>query len=197
MQKQDLINRMIELSEKKLNKLLELKKLSERQKEAFELQQLDEVEKILNKKDEIISSIGKLDDAFLTASDALKKILGINSLTQLDKTDIDGSGKLKDLIEKITALVEEIISIEKLGYENAVKVQGEFSREIKNINAGKKITNAYNTKPLNTPSYFFDKKMKWTIILGMKKTILKEITLVIAETVIPRRTFKPGSEKQN
>ena len=100
MQKQDLINRMIEPSEKQLNKLLELKKLSERLKEAFELQQLDEVEKILNKKDEIISSIGKLDDAFLTASDALKKILGINSLTQLDKTDIDGSGKLKDPTKK-------------------------------------------------------------------------------------------------
>lgn len=158
MQNQNIIIQMIALSDKKLDMLFKLKKLSEKQKEAFMLQQLDGVEEILNKKDEIINYIGKLDDAFLKASGALKKLMGIDSLTQLENTAVEGSRELKELISKITAVVEEIINIEKLGYESAVKVHSEFSREIKHLNAGKKITNAYNTKPLNTPSYFFDKK---------------------------------------
>jgi len=158
MHTQDLINQMIALSGKKLDMLKQLKELSERQNEAFRQQKLDEVEEILNKKDEIINYVRKLDDAFLKVSDALKRILGIDSLTQLQNVDINGSRELKELIDKITSLVEDIISIEKQGYDNAEKLQTEFTREIKNINAGKKITNAYSAKPLSNPSYFIDKK---------------------------------------
>lgn len=158
MQKQSIVNQMIALSGKKLEMLLQLKELSRKQNEAFKQHQIDEVEGILNKKDEIINYIQKLDDAFMRASDGLKQLLGIDSLTQLENTDIEGKKELKELIDNITALVEEIISIEKLGYENAVKLQTEFGKEIKQLNAGKKITNAYNVKPLDNPSYFIDKK---------------------------------------
>lgn len=158
MQTQNILNQMISLAGKKLEMLRQLKKLSEKQGEAIKLHKLDDVEEILNKKDEIISYIGKLDDAFLKASDALKKLLGIDSLTQLENTRIEGCKELKELIDNITALVEDIINIEKLCYDNAQELQNEIGREIKNLNTGKKITNAYNTKPLNNPSYFFDKK---------------------------------------
>jgi len=153
-----LLERMIKLSAEKLKLLKKLKEFSEKQSEAFRQQRLDEVEGILNKKDEIIGIIGKLDDAFLKDSESMKKILGIESLTQLENTGIEGCSKLKDLIGRITALVEEIINIERLGYENAVMLQSEYKSEIKNINTAKKVANAYNKKPLNAPSYFIDKK---------------------------------------
>lgn len=158
MQTQNLMDQMIALSGKKLEMLSQLKKLSEKQNEAFTQRQLDEVEQILNKKDEIISYIEKLDDAFLKLSDALKNVLGINSLTQLENTDIEGKNELRELIGKITVLVDDIINIEKLGYENALNFQTELGKEIKQLNAGKKITNAYYTKPLDNHSYFIDKK---------------------------------------
>ncbi|ANX02388.1 flagellar biosynthesis protein FlgN [Thermoclostridium stercorarium subsp. leptospartum DSM 9219] len=158
MQEQTILEQMIKLSAKKLELLKQLKALSEKQDGAFREQRLDEVERVLNKKDEIIDYIGKLDDAFLKASDALKKLLGIESLTQLEDTGIEGCSELKSLIEQITALVEEIIKIEKQGYENAVALQNQFGQEIKNINNAKKIASAYTPKPLNVPSYFIDKK---------------------------------------
>lgn len=158
MQTQELVNQMIALSGKKLEMLKQLKQFSEKQNEAFKMQQLDDVEKILNKKDEIINYIKKLDDAFLKISDALKKLLGIDSLTRLQDTGIEGGKELQELIDKITKLVEDIIDIEKQGYERAVNLQNDFNKEIKNLNAGKKITNAYYAKPLDTPSYFIDKK---------------------------------------
>lgn len=158
MQEQKIVNQMIALSDKKLDMLVQLKELSVKQKEAFRQNLLDNVEKILDKKDEVIKYIGKLDNAFIRTSDALKTLLGIDSLNELENTDIEGRKELKELIGKITILVEEIINIEKHGFDNALKLQQEFGKEIKNINAGKKLTNAYNTKPLNNPSYFFDKK---------------------------------------
>lgn len=158
MQEQKIVNQMIALSDKKLDMLVQLKELSVKQKEAFRQNLLDNVEKILDKKDEVIKYIGKLDNAFIRTSDALKTLLGIDSLNELESTDIEGRKELKELIGKITILVEEIINIEKHGFDNALKLQQEFGKEIKNINAGKKLTNAYNTKPLNNPSYFFDKK---------------------------------------
>lgn len=158
MQEQTILEQMIKLSSKKLDLLKELKELSDKQIKAFNEQRLDEIENILNKKDEIINWIKKLDDAFLKLSDSLKKLLGIESLTQLENTGIEGCRELKGLIGEITALVEGIIDAEKRGYEKAVTLQSEFGGRIKDISAGRKAAKAYYAKPLNMPSYFIDKK---------------------------------------
>lgn len=158
MQEQEIIKQMMALSGKKLDMLQKLKELSKKQHEAFKQDRLDDVEKILNKKDEVIRYIGKLDDAFIRASDAIKRLLGIKSLSELENTSIDGKKELKDLIGEITDTVESIISLEKLSFDNASNLKRELGDKVKGINAGKRITTAYNTKPLNNPSYFFDKK---------------------------------------
>jgi len=159
MQEQSVImEQMIKLSSEKLELLKQLKDLSEKQYDVLEQHRLDELEGILNRKDEIISIIKKLDDDFLKHSDTLKKLVGIESLTELEKTGIKGCRELKELIGKITSLVEDLIETEKRGYESAVMLQAEFKSEIKNINNARKVTKAYSLKPSSNPSYFIDKK---------------------------------------
>ncbi|HZK28037.1 MAG TPA: flagellar export chaperone FlgN [Thermoclostridium sp.] len=158
MQKQAIINEMMALSNKKYNMLIKLKELSKKQNEAFGEERLDSVENILNDKDALISDISEIDEAFIGHSDSLKKLLGISSLTEIENTNVEGRRELKELIECITNTVEEIIEIEKQGQDIAFNMRNSFSKEIKTLNSGKKMTTAYNNKPLNNPSYFFDKK---------------------------------------
>lgn len=158
MQVQLIMDQMIVLSAKKYEELLILKKLSEKQVKAFAEKDLDIVDGILNKKDEIIQYIRKLDDAFLRAYDTLKEELGIKSLDMISDLRIERGKELQDLIKKITTVVETVIKIEQGSISDASKLHNSLGGKIKEINAGKKMTSAYNVKPLRTPSYFIDKK---------------------------------------
>ncbi|NLY19121.1 MAG: flagellar biosynthesis protein FlgN, partial [Clostridiaceae bacterium] len=113
MQVQQITGQMIVLSQKKYEELLILKELSEKQAKAFAEKNLDIIDDLLNKKDEIIKYIQKLDDAFLRAYNTLKEELGINSLDMISKLQIKKGKDLQDLIKKITTVVESIIEIEK------------------------------------------------------------------------------------
>ncbi len=158
MQDQQILNQMVALSEKKLEMLIRLKGLSEKQNKAFYTHKLDSIEQILSKKDEIIQYIHQLDDAFLMASDNLKEMLDIKSLEDLSNSSLNGRNELKELIRNITDTVESIILVEKDSYNSAKGIQKDLANKIKDVNAGRKITTAYNFKPSNNPSYFFDKK---------------------------------------
>ncbi|NLO39466.1 MAG: flagellar biosynthesis protein FlgN [Ruminiclostridium sp.] len=158
MQEQQLMNQMIALSQKKLELLKDLKRLSEKQNQAFKDKELDEIENLLNKKDEIIEYVQKLDDAFLNVSENLKQQLGIQDLEALSETTLDGKLALKELISEITGVVELIIQLEQDSYGKATDMKDELGDKIKGVNSGKKITSAYSIKPTSSPSYFFDKK---------------------------------------
>lgn len=158
MNEQQLINQMIDLSEKKLEQLTALEQLSRRQSVAFANRDVDEIEILLDKKDGIIDHIKKLDDAFLSASGKLKGLLGIESLEAISGTDLDGKDRLKGLIAEIASMVESIIRIEQDSIDSAAKIKNEVGDKIKEINAGKRATAAYGIKPSGPPSYFFDKK---------------------------------------
>ena len=158
MQEQQLMNQMIALSQKKLELLKDLKRLSEKQNQAFKDKELDEIENLLNKKDEIIEYVQKLDDAFFIVSENLKQQLGIQDLEALSETTLDGKLALKELISEITGVVELIIQLEQDSYGKATDMKDELGDKIKGVNSGKKITSAYSIKPTSSPSYFFDKK---------------------------------------
>ncbi len=158
MQEQQLLNQMIALSQKKLELLRELKNLSEKQNKAFQDKALDDIEKILNRKDEIIEYVQKLDNAFLNVSESLKQQLRIDNLEALSGTKLDGRSQLKALIQEITDVVEAVIQLEQDSYSKAEDMKGELGDRIKGVNTGKKVTTAYTIKPTNAPSYFFDKK---------------------------------------
>lgn len=158
MQEQQLLDQMIALSGKKLELLGDLKTLSEEQKKAFQEKDLDGIERILNRKDEIIEYVQKLDQAFLTTSENLKRQLGIESLEALSGTSLNGRHELKQLIEDITDIIEAVISFEKDSFNSASELKEELGGKIKGVNTGKKLTSAYSPKPTSTPSYFFDKK---------------------------------------
>ncbi len=158
MQEQQLLNQMIALSQKKLELIEKLRTLSEKQNQAFHDKALDGIENILSQKDEVIGYIHKLDDAFLSVSENLKEMLGINSLEALSGTSLDGRQQLKEVINEITRVIETIISLEQHSYQNASEMKSELGDKIKGVNAGKKVATAYTVKPASSPSYFFDKK---------------------------------------
>lgn len=158
MQEQQILIQMIALSRKKLEMLTDLKVLSDKQNKAFQDKAMDDIEKILNKKDESIAYIQKLDDAFLSASEAIKKQLGIENLSALEQTNLKGKKELKSLIEEINETVEAIIRLDQESYDSASMLKNQVGEKIKGVNAGKKVATAYTVKLSNSPSYFFDKK---------------------------------------
>ena len=158
MREQLALDQMVALSGKKLEMLSELKKLSVKQRQAFEDNNISAVEPILNKKDEIISYIRRLDDAFLKASGEIKEILGIDKLDDLSNFELAGRDELKRLIADITEMIESIIEIERDSHKHISGIKDEISNRIKSVNAGKKAAIAYNIKPYESPSYFFDRK---------------------------------------
>jgi len=158
MREQLALDQMVALSKKKLEMLSELKKLSEKQRKAFQDNNISAVEPILNKKDKIISYIRQLDDAFLKASGEIKEILGIEKLDDLSKFELAGKDELKRLIADITEMIETIIEIEQDSHKQVSEIKDEISNRIKSVNTGKKAAIAYNIKPYESPSYFFDRK---------------------------------------
>jgi hypothetical protein len=85
-------------------------------------------------------------------------MLGIEKLDDLSKFELAGRNEIKRLIADITDTVESIIKIEQDSHKNVSEMKNEISNRIKSVNTGKKATKAYNIKPFENPSYFFDRK---------------------------------------
>ena len=174
MQEQQVLNQMVALSGKKLEMLTELKKLSEKQRQAFQDNNIAAVEPILNKKDEIIRYVRQLDDAFLKASGTLKEMLGIEKLDDLSKFELAGRNEIKRLIADITDTVESIIKIEQDSHKNVSEMKNEISNRIKSVNDGLK---SYQSVKINcrNPSYFRPKVRKSFHVSKQKKNTVHNI----------------------
>ncbi len=157
------IERLNELLLKKKALLSEILTLTQTQTGVITEEGLDSLNELINNKQLKIDSIDKLNEEFEIYYSRFKAALGISNLEQLDAAGLGGAAstgarRLKGLTAEIMDLIRQISEIEKVNSKKSNELREQLGKELKKINQGKKVNNAYNPEPYNTPSYFLDKK---------------------------------------
>ncbi len=152
-------DRMTELLDRKKQLLGDILDLTEAQTDVIAAGTLDKLKLLIDEKQLKINEIDKLDADFTIYFESLKLAFGINKLSELDVYADPRAKRLKQLTTEVVDLVGRISEVEKINSEKSKKLLNELGSQIKLVNHGKKINNAYSKPPADTSSsYFLDKK---------------------------------------
>jgi len=154
----ELMEKMTEILLKKQALLKEMLALTCAQTEAISQENLDELEKLIEEKQLKIDEIDKLDEKFSGYFDELKKLTGVRDLAELDVSGMPGVKELKEATEAVLSIVNEISRAEEVNSNKSRELLDKIGENIKKINQGKKVTNAYYPTLPNQPSFFVDNK---------------------------------------
>lgn len=152
------IDRLVEILQKKQTLLQDLLALTEKQADSIHEEGIENLEGIIDRKQERIDAINKLDEEFHVYFQRMKSTLGIRSLEELDASRVPGARQLKVITEQIMALITRIGALEKQNSARAKELLDQLGGEIKKLNQGKRVNNVYTPGPMANPSYFIDKK---------------------------------------
>lgn len=158
METNNYLKQLIEISERKLDLLMEIYSLTLEQNEAIKAGRFDEVERLIGQKQSRMDLIDKLDEQFLYNAQKLKDQFSVDSLERLADFNLSGAKELKEIVVKIN---EQLKSIRQLDDENTgiiKKEMEETGETINHVNTFKQAARAYNPVTPETPSYFFDRK---------------------------------------
>jgi len=151
-------DRMNEILEKKKALLRDMLSLTEAQTSAITADSLDALQGLVEKKQQKIDAINRLDEDFGVYFERLKTLLKIRKFEDIDLSAFPAARKLKEITSEILELIGCISKIEKQNNEKSKKLLDTIGSKIKQLNQGKKINNAYNPAPQSTSSFFLDKK---------------------------------------
>ncbi len=150
--------RMVEILDRKQLLLEDMLALTQAQTPVIMADTLDELERLIDEKQQKIEAIDKLDEEFSVYYERLKATANVKKLDDIDARAFPGAKLLKERTGEILELVNSISQIEKSNNEKSRKLHEQLGSEIKKINQGKRINNAYNPTPSNSTAFFVDKK---------------------------------------
>lgn len=154
---EELIEELIDISKEKLSLLNLMLKFTKEQKNFIKEDNIEKVNLIINKKDNLIEKIDSLDIQFLSKFIHLKKE---NNVEDINELNIEDFPKLKDLKEIIEEISSTLMALSLLDEENKTKLKMDLENvksNLKNIKKGKKVYNSYN-KTLNNSILIDEKK---------------------------------------
>jgi hypothetical protein len=156
---EEYVQKLIELSDKKLERLKEILALTEQQSRIISEDSADEINNLIAQKQKQIDMIDELDNSFEIYYSRLKSVLGVESIEDIRMSQISGSAELKQIV---TVIFNTAKQIQKLEVENKNRVQeivNKLAGDIRRIKQAKTANNGYNIAgKLPQPAYFFDKK---------------------------------------
>ena len=158
MKAEDYIQRLIDISSKKMALMDEILLFTKSQNEVIKGQRFDEMDQLLKERQKRMDAVDKLDEQFVVYSERLKEILSLSSLEELPKHDLPGTAELKRVVDSISQILRKTKEIDD---ENTALVKDEMKvtqGQIKNANNHKLVTGAYYPNQNSGQSYFFDKK---------------------------------------
>ena len=152
----ELIDELVNISEKKLEYLYNMLELTKFQREYIDEENMIKTDEILEKKDELIKKIDKLDIEFLIKFSELKKKHNVDDINELDINVYPSLKILKDIIKNISST---LMSISILDDENNKYLKNSLEKiksDLKRLKKGKKAYKGYN-KSIEE-SIFIDEK---------------------------------------
>jgi hypothetical protein len=158
MKAEEYIQRLTDISSKKVTLLDEILLFTKSQNEVIKGQRFDEMDQLLKERQKRMDAVDKLDEQFVVYSERLKEILSLSSLEELPKHDLPGTAELKRVVDSISQILRKTKEIDD---ENTALVKDEMKvtqGQIKNANEHKRLTGAYYPNPNSGQSVFFDQK---------------------------------------
>jgi len=158
MKAEEYIQRLTDISSKKVTLLDEILLFTKSQNEVIKGQRFDEMDQLLKERQKRMDAVDKLDEQFVVYSERLKEILSLSSLEELPKHDLPGTAELKRVVDSISQILRKTKEIDD---ENTALVKDEMKvtqGQIKNANNHKLVTGAYYPNPNSGQSVFFDQK---------------------------------------
>jgi len=158
MKAEEYIQRLTDISSKKLALLDEILLFTKSQNEVIKGQRFDEMDQLLKERQKRMDAVDKLDEQFVVYSARLKEILSLSSFEELPKHNLPGTAELKRVVDSISQIIKKTKEIDD---ENTALVKDEMKvtqGQIKNANNHKLVTGAYYPNQNSGQSYFFDKK---------------------------------------
>jgi hypothetical protein len=153
------IQKLYELSVKKLEGLRQILKFTNEQRNVITEDNIEELQRIIDLKQQEMDAIDELDQAFEVYYSRLKSLLGVESLEEIKMADLTGAAELKQIITTIYGMTKEIQNIENVNNKKVRDILNRLSSEIRQVTQNKMVNNGYNigNKPPQQ-SFYFDKK---------------------------------------
>lgn len=153
------INNLVGLVESKYEQLQDIRLLTEQQTTAIENSDMDLLAELIDRKQARIDLIVNLDSQFEAITDDIKTIYDIKSLDELE-IECDNIGLLKDMITKVTGILNQIIQIENSNRDKMNEAKRLLEVKMSNAKTGKTAVKQYSGFSNYSDAVFFDKKIK-------------------------------------
>lgn len=154
------LTKLIEYGEVKLEKLKEIRSLTEQQKDAIDREDFETLNRLIAEKQKVIDFIDRCDSAFQEEMERLKEEMGISSLSMLK--DIQGTGgetgKLVGVVGEIVNSIRDIQALEKQNHLKLLKGMGQVKEKLRKVRQGKKGLAGYNPGRGTEFGSFIDKR---------------------------------------
>jgi hypothetical protein len=152
------INNLNQIIEKKLELFNEIYVITVAQQKDIEENEADNIEALVQQKQQVIDQIDKLDQAFLDGYKQLKDELKIDSLDLIDTNKHPEMKNIKEHIKSIMGMAHKIMELEN---SNKVKLDSIFEgvkNELRQIKSGRRSVKAYESAPIYNDGIYIDKK---------------------------------------
>ncbi|MGB7605779.1 MAG: flagellar export chaperone FlgN [Lutisporaceae bacterium] len=153
-----LIKELNNITEQKLKFFREILDITVLQKEDIKNNKAENIETLVQKKQQVIDTIDKLDKSFLTGYRQLKDELKIGKPDKIDTDKYPELKTLKHCVEEIIDLAGAIMELENSNREKLNKIFDEVKNELKQINTGKRSLKAYEIPFTQKDGIYIDKK---------------------------------------
>lgn len=133
---ENIINQMITLTEQKIECLKIILYLKPKQKEAIKEENMDDIGSTIDSIQTQINIIDEIDSRYMLKLNELKSNANIENITHLDDIRYPKSRKLKENLDKIMSLLQQIKILDD---ENSIMINEKFQETkemLKNLRQG-------------------------------------------------------------
>ncbi|MFZ5354305.1 MAG: flagellar export chaperone FlgN [Bacillota bacterium] len=153
-----LVTNLHKLIDKKIELFNEILAITVKQKDDIINNSADNIEELVNSKQQVINRIDEIDKAFKQLFDLLKKSLNVDSLESINPKEYPALIDLKGKVSSVMAIAGEIMKLENENRDKMNMLFNEVKAELRQMKTGKKSLKAYESPVINNDGVFIDKK---------------------------------------
>mgnify|MGYP000937371614 CR=1 FL=1 len=144
------IDKLISLSKEKNQLINEMYGFTKTQEEEIKKEDMENLNEILDEKDNLIKKINKIDIEFLKVFSQIKKDEKIENISDLDPEKYPNLKELKDVVTEISSTLMTISLLDEENNKNMKKRIEETKLELKKVKEGQRAYKGYNVSMTNS-----------------------------------------------
>jgi len=153
-----LIQNLSQIMEQKLELFSEIYDITLLQQKDIENNQAEQIEALVQQKQQIIDRVDRLDVSFLEGYKRLKEELSLDSLDKIDLSKHPELRNIKASVTEITQMAHKIMELENSNRQKLDAIFQGVKNELRQINTGRRSIKAYEAQPVYNDGIYIDKK---------------------------------------